>query len=147
MMTNNRISEEQVSQFFKEVKSELSGLSVPSIMGILRIMFSKLRAGYTPQQALEIINRTPGSLQLIFTSKWHYEVHDEIGHLDELVDRMYREDQHFGAGQFKSELDVLRIVTVLLSKVQSLFKLAGIRALSYNLTHELQQAIQEKNGN
>ncbi len=144
MMPKNRISEEQVSQFFHEVKNELAGLSVPSIMGIMRIMFSKLRASYTPQQALEIIDITPASFQLIFTAKWRYDVQEEIGHLDELVDRMYREDQDYGVGQFKSELDVLRIVTVVLSKLQSLFKLAGIRAFSYNLTHELQQAVQEK---
>jgi hypothetical protein len=80
----------------------------------------------------------------MFTSNWHYEALEEIGHLDELVDRMFREDQHYGVGLFKSELDVLRIVTVVLSKTQTLFKIAGIRAFSYNLTHELQQAIQEK---
>lgn len=145
MIAKNRISEEQVSQFIQEVKSELSGLSVARIMGIMRIMFSKLRASYTSQQALEIIDKTPVSFQLMFTSQWHYEVQEEIGHLDELVDRMFREDQHYGVGLFKSELEVLTIVTVVLSKIQSLFKLAGIQAFSYNLTHELQQAIQEKN--
>jgi uncharacterized protein (DUF2267 family) len=144
MMTNNRISEEQVSQFLQEVKTELSGLSVAKTMGIMRIMFSKLRASYTSQQAEEIIAKTPASFQLMFTSNWHYEVQEEIGHLDELVDRMFREDQHYGVGMFKSELDVLRIVTVVLSKIQVLFKLAGIRAFSYNLTHELQQAVQER---
>jgi uncharacterized protein (DUF2267 family) len=144
-MTNNRISEEQVSQFFQEIKNELSGLSVPGIMGIMRNMFSKLRAGYTAEQAMEIIDKTPASLHQIFTSRWHYEVQEEVGHLDELVERMYREDQLNGEGQFKSELDVLRIVTVVLSKIQSLFSLVGIRAFPYSLTHELQQAIQEKN--
>lgn len=145
MITKNNISEEQVSHFIQEVKSELSGLSVARILGIMRIMFSNLRASYTSQQALEIIACTPASFQKMFTSHWQYETQEEIGHLDELVDRMFREDQHNGAGLFKSETDVLRIVIVVLSKIQSLFKLAGIRAFSYNLTHELQQAIQERN--
>lgn len=144
MMTKNRISEEQVSQFLQDVKTELSGMSVARIMGIMRIMFSKLRASYTSQQAEEIIAKTPASFQLMFTSNWHYEAQEEIGHLDELVDRMFREDQHYGVGMFKSELDVLRIVTVVLSKIQVLFKLVGIRAFSHNLTHELQQAVQER---
>lgn len=144
MITKNRISEEQVAQFLQEVKTELSGMSVARLMGIMRIMFSKLRASYTSQQAEEIIAKTPASFQLMFTSHWHYEDQEEIGHLDELVDRMFHEDQHFGVGMFKSELDVLRIVTVVLSKIQALFKLAGVRAFSYNLTHELQQAVQGK---
>ncbi len=145
MTTMNQISEEQMSVFFQEVKNELSGLSVPGIMGIMRNMFSKLRAGYTTEQALEIIEKTPASLHPIFTSGWYYEVTEEVGHLDELVEKMFREDQLNGEGQFKSELDVLRIVTVVLTKIQSLFKLVGIRAFPYNLTHELQQAVQERN--
>jgi hypothetical protein len=57
---------------------------------------------------------------------------------------LYREDQKTGKGLFKSEVDALGSVTLVLRKIEILFKNVGLLAFNYTLAHELQQAVQEE---
>jgi hypothetical protein len=76
---------------------------------------------------------------------WRYgEERDKINHLDELADSSYLEDQQSGKKLFKSDIDALGSVIIILNRLQGLFKLAGMQALSDVLSSEVKQAAIEE---
>jgi len=86
----------------------------------------------------------PSLFQLVFISNWRYEDNRRnIIHLDELVESIYEEDQKNHKPLFKSEIEVLSGVIVVLNSLNKFFGLFGITAFPYLLLQELQQAVQE----
>lgn len=86
----------------------------------------------------------PSLFQLVFISNWRYEEQkQDIVHLDELVESIYEEDQKNYQPLFKSEIEVLSGVIVVLNSLNKFFGLFGITAFPYPLIQELQQAVQE----
>lgn len=138
------ISDNQAVLFFQQLKNDLDCSSYLKIAAIVRVIFSKLKGSYTGQQITEIIAKSPPLFHLVFKNT-EYEK-KEIGHLDELVDTLYLEDAQGGHGLFKSEIETLRTVTVVLRSIERLFKPVGIQAFNYTLGHELQQAVQGETG-
>src|SRR6188768_985402 len=144
-MASPQITHDQAVLFLDDLKRQLNFPSTQKTVSLLRTILSKLKGSYTVQQIRDIVARTPSILHLLLVS--HERPEDEpkeIGHLDELVDTLYEEDQTTGNGLFKTEIEALGLVTVVLRKIEKLFKQAGINAFNYALTHELQQAAQEE---
>jgi len=141
----SEISDEHAIQFFRELKAKLNFSSTRKTVALVRIVLAKLRASYTIQQMKEILSKTPSVFHLLLISQCRYEEDKkEIGHLDEIVESLYQDDKTTGKGLFKSELDALGSVTLVLRKIEKLFKSVGLLAFNYTLTHELQQAAQEE---
>lgn len=137
------ISDKDVVQFFQGLKNELRFESTRKIISLVQTILSKLRGSYTAQQIAEIIIKTPPMFHLVFLGQSHAEDEKKVIHLDELVDNLIQDE---GANNelFKSEIETLGIVIVVLQRVQRLFRYADINALNYTLSHELQQAVQEE---
>ena len=82
--------------------------------------------------------------QLLFVANWKYDDKQEpIMHLDELVDFVYQEDRKQKNSLFKSEIDTLNSVILVLSKLDKFFGILGLNVFRYSLTQELKQAVIE----
>lgn len=144
-MASPQITHDQAVLFLDDLKKQLNFTSTQKTVSLLRTVLRKLTGSYTVQQIREIVAKTPSILHLLIVHHGRPEdTPKEIGHLDELVDTLYEEDQTTGKGLFKTEIEALGIVTVVLRKIEQLFKQAGLYAFNYTLTHELQQAVQEE---
>ena len=60
--------------------------------------------------------------------------------LDQLVQELAQEDQQTGLGLFKSETETLRVVILVLNRIEIFFKQWGINPYPYTLELEIQQA-------
>jgi hypothetical protein len=144
-MASPQISHDQAVLFLDDLKRQLNFHSTQKTVSLLRTVLSKFKGSFTGQQIRDIVTKTPSILHVLLVNHGRPEDQPgEIGHLDELVDTLYEEDQTAGRGLFKTEIEALGLVTVVLRKIEKLFKQAGIYAFNYTLTHELQQAAQEE---
>ncbi|MBA4054605.1 MAG: hypothetical protein C0490_07830 [Marivirga sp.] len=138
------LSDDHVIQFLRELKSRLRYNSMRKVIALLRLIFSGIKKGLNAHQNALIESKTPRLLQLIFlTSCKGYET-GEIKHLDEFVDTLYDSSQKNGKVTFKSEIDALRIVSIVLISLEGLYNTVGIQILNYTLLRELDEIVQEE---
>lgn len=141
----SKLSDEHVVLFFRKLKSELNCTSTGKLIVHVRQVMSRIKGFYDVSQLNEIISKTPPLLHFVLVGNCRYtEDKKTINHLDELVDALYREDQQTGKGLFKSEVETLRIVIVVLRRLRDLFARVGIQAFPYVLSNELHQAVIEE---
>lgn len=133
--------EEQSVRFFKEVKRNLGARSTKKIVKLVRAVLSQLRRTLSHDQASLLIKSLPSLFQLLFVANWKYEEKPSaITHLDELVDRVYQEDQKSSDTLFTSEIDTMNSVILVLSKLDKFFGILGLDVFRYPLTQEIKQA-------
>lgn len=141
----NELSDDHVIHFLRELKSRLRYNSMRKVIAVLRLIFSGIRRGFNAQQNALIHSKTPRLLQLIFLNscKQGYGA-TEIKHLDEFVDNLFESSQRNGKIIFKSEIEALRIISVVLISLDSFYSAAGIQILNYTLTRELDEIVHEE---
>lgn len=137
------ISDEEAVRFFHLIKKDLNCTSTRKIVSLVRIVLSKIRSSYTPQQLTAIVSKTPTWFHLLMVGNWSSQNNKEIHHLDELVEEILLEDNFKESGLFKSEIDVLNSVISVLNRIQNLFKRAGLKALNTTLSSEVSYAVSE----
>lgn len=145
-MTTSALSsphDADVTLFFQELKGELRHFSADQIVSVVRIVLSHIRSYFTPQHVNQITTQTPVLFQFVFMGNWSYVPSKrQTIHLDELVQELLDEEHRFSRGLFKSEIETLRIVIVVLKRINLFLKKWGINPYPYTLTRELQQAAQ-----
>jgi len=134
--------DEQSVRFFKEVKSNLGLRSTRKIVRLVRAILSQLRSTLSPEQTNAMIKTLPSLFQLLFVANWRYDDKQQsIMHLDELVDHVYQEDRKQKSSLFKSEVDTLNSVILVITKLDKFFGILGLNVFRYSLTQELKQAV------
>jgi hypothetical protein len=142
-----KLSDEHVVLFFRKLKTELNCSSTGKTIAQVRRILSKIKGIYTVREVTEIFNQTPPLLHFLLIGNCRYEEDNKrVTHLDELVDTLYTEDQQQVGKKrlFKSEIEALGTVLIVLKRLQSLFKEAGMKVFPYVLSNELQQAVIEE---
>ena len=141
-----KLSDENVALFFRKLKSELNCSTMGKTIAQVRTILSKIKGNYTVQELTELINKTPPLLHFILIGNSRYENGKKpIVHLDELVDVLYQEDeQRIGNRLFRSEIEALGTVLIVLKRFQCLFKYTGMKIFPYILSNEIQQAVIEE---
>lgn len=143
---NHALSDEHVIMFFRKLKNELNCTSMRKTVAQVRSILTKIKGSYSKHELTELIDKTPPLLHLVLMGNSRYEEDKKpIVHLDELVDTLYNEDeQQVGNRLFRSEIEVLGTVLIVLKRFQSLFSYAGMKIFPYVLSNELQQAVTEE---
>jgi len=137
--------DEQSVRFFKEIKNNLGLHSSRKLVSVVRAVLSQLRKTLSHEQSSVVINTLPSLFQLLFVANWKYDDKQEpIMHLDELVDNIYQEDKKQKKSLFKSEIDTLNSVLLIISKLDKFFGILGLNVFRYSLTQELKQAVVEE---
>lgn len=136
--------DEQSVRFFKEIKSHLGLRSTRKIVKLVRAVLSQVRKTLSHEQSAMVIKTLPSLFQLLFVANWKYDDKQEtIMHLDELVDHVYQEDRKQKNSLFKSEIDTLNSVILVITKLDKFFGILGLNVFRYSLTQELKQAVVE----
>ena len=140
------LSDQHIVVFFKKLTSELNCSSTRKTIAQVRSILSKIKGSYSTREMNEIISKTPPLLHLVLVGNSRYQEDKKtIKHLDELVDTLYMEDlQQSGKKLFRSEIEALGTVLIILKRLQSLFKHAGMKVFPYVLSNEIQQAVIEE---
>jgi hypothetical protein len=139
-LPSQKLSNEHGILFFRNLKKKLNGTPTRKMISIVRIVLNKLRGSFSLQQLNDTLNNAPSFVQwLIGYNQQHEEIH--IKHLDELVELLITEDKQSGMRLFKSEIETLSIVILILRQIQILFEKVGISILPYTMERELQAAM------
>jgi hypothetical protein len=139
-LPSQKLSNEHGILFFRNLKKKLNGTPTRKMISIVRIVLNKLRGSFSLQQLNDTLNNAPFFVQwLIGYNQQHEEIH--IKHLDELVELLITEDKQSGTRLFKSEIETLSIVILILRQIQILFEKVGISILPYTMERELQSAM------
>ena len=143
---NLALSDEHVIMFFRKLKIELNCTSMRKTISQVRAILSKIKGSYSAREITELIDKTPPLLHFVLIGNSRYEQdHKPIVHLDELVDTLYNEDERQPRNRlFRSEIEALGTVLIVLKRFQSLFTYAGMKIFPYVLSNELQQAVTEE---
>jgi hypothetical protein len=137
------ISHEQAEHFIQGLKSKLVSFTTLQLVIAVRIIFSKVRSSFSVEHTHQLFTHAPSLFQYIFMGHWSsHDKNSHTLHLDEIVQELVDEDHREGRGIFKSEIEALGIVIIVLEEIGNFFKKFGIDPYPYTLTHELQQASQ-----
>ncbi len=142
--TPSERTDEDAILLFQELKSDLTNFSNVQIVTMVRTVLSKLRSCLPAQHLHDVMRQTPPLFQFMFIGRPTHNEERESLHLDELVQELVDEDKREGRGLFKSEIETLRLVILVLNRISFFFKHWGVNPYPYALTHELQQALQER---
>jgi len=141
-----KLSNKHVVSFFRKLKNELNCSSTRKTIDHVHKILTKVKGSYTTNEITEIINKTPPLLNFVLLSNCCSAGDKKpVTHLDELVDTLYTEDQQLpGKRLFRSEIEALGTVLIVLKRLQSLGLNAGVEVFPYVLSLELQQAVIEE---
>ena len=125
--------------FFHEMKRELGIQSTKKLASLIRKIFSGIRRTLTAQETDAFINSMPDLLRLLFVSGWRYEKESRIDHLDELVESIYYEDRLSLRPVFRSEIEALNAVVVVLRKLDKIWGVLNFNGFKFSLVQEIRQ--------
>ena len=139
--TRVEIPDDRTIFFIRELRKDLRTFSLVQIIAILKIVISKLRSCLPASIRDQNLTQAPDMFQFLFVGHWSRadRVRQTV-HLDELVQELVQMDQQTGLGLFKSEMETLQVVILILNRIQIFFKQWGINPYPYALALELQQA-------
>ncbi len=133
-------ADEQGILFFRILKKKLNGIPTRKMISIVRTVLEKTRGSFSFQQLNDTLNCAPSFIQwLVGYNQREKEL--QIKHLDELVELLMMEDERLGTRLFKSEIETLRIVILILKQIQTLCEKIGVRILPHTIERELQGAL------
>lgn len=139
------LTDDHAIQFLRELKNRLHYKSMRKVIAVLRLIFSGLKRGLNTHQFAAIQAKTPRLLQLIFLNRCSKEyTTQEIKHLDEFVETLCDSGQKNSKIIVKSEIDALRIVSIVLISIEGLYRTVGIKLLNYTLLRELDEIVHEE---
>jgi uncharacterized protein (DUF2267 family) len=139
------LQEQQSLRVFKEINRHLGIRSTHKLMMLVRAVLSNVRRTLSEDQAAIVIKKLPQTFRRFLIGNWRSgEKTVSIGHLDELVDKIYQEDKRSHQALFTSEVDTLNAVILILNKLDSFFGILQLNAFGYSLKQELKQAAIEE---
>lgn len=142
------LTDNHVIQFLRELKERLHYNSMRKVIATLRLIFPLLRQTFDPSLNALIIEKTPRLLHLIFFNSCSGNQPEPnptgFPQLDDVVGKLVEQDQATGKRMFRSEIDALRVVFIVLMSLEGLYNTAGIRLLHHNFVREIDNAVQEK---
>lgn len=139
-MQHALITDENAVLFFRQVKKDLGMDDTRKTVNLVSRILSHLRSGMNVQQLSQVINQLPGILQLLLADKWNANSEAKpVKHLDELVERVYEEDQAKGHSLLHSEVQTLNTIIVVLRRLDSFLNLFSFNILKYPLMEEVRQ--------
>jgi len=133
--------DEKAVLFFRRVKKDLGIPSTRKMVTLVGRVLSYLIKGLPVAQASVLINRLPGLFQMILLKDWRYNVIEQrsFDHIDELVDRMFEEDQKLPHSLFASEVETLNMVVTILSRLDKYLDFFSYKILNDACIEELRQ--------
>jgi hypothetical protein len=134
-------SDEQAAFFFQELKRELHLESTQSVVSLMRGVCAKVPWNYSEEGRGRVIAGTPPLFHLLIGDR-QIQRGNRIQHLDELADAMYQECKHRKIRLFKTEIDALRGVIIVLAGIQKFFDRIKLQPFGYTLRRELQRAME-----
>jgi len=126
-----------LNQIRKELFLEKPTDVVPFMASVLQA----LRQTLTLEHATQLMNKLPDFMKVVFASNWKKdEVRVQISHLDEFVGLVMARDQQEKKHLFKSEVQTLSIVILVLKKMYKLADIKNFDGLSPMFRQELSDA-------
>jgi hypothetical protein len=132
-------SDEQVALFFQGLKQELHLESIQGVVSLMRAVCAKVPWSFVNGGINRVMAGTPPLFNLLLKHS-HARQQDSIRHLDELADFIYQESNRRKSRLFKTEVEALRGVIIVLTCIQKAFERIGLQPFGYTLGRELQQA-------
>lgn len=130
--------------FIRGLRKDLQSFSLVQIIAILKLVLSKLRSCLPASIRNQNLTQAPDMFQFLFVGHWsRADRLRQTVHLDELVQELVQQDQQTGLGLFKSEIETLRVVILVLNRIQIFFEQWGINPYPHSLALELQQASEQ----
>jgi uncharacterized protein (DUF2267 family) len=127
--------------FLHQLKKDLLLENEQEAVPLLASVLQALRQTLTLENANLLLNELPDFLKLVFACNWpHQEEQVVVKHLDEFVNLVMERDQRDGKFLFKSELQTLSTVIVILNRLFRLVELDHFDGLTTAFKHELQDA-------
>jgi len=140
MNSREMLSDEQVVLYFRKLKSELNCSSTPRLITLVRQVLLKVK-DLNPG----IISKIPPLLHMVLAGGSSTNLADKRSqHLDRLAEMLYSEDRQMGVRFFKSELDALHVVLVILRRLQDMFEGVRMEIFPHVLSTEVKQAAMEE---
>jgi uncharacterized protein (DUF2267 family) len=136
--------ERDQKEILNKIKKELSLKSTGDVVPLLASVLHSLRQTLTLEHSTLFLNRLPEFLKIIFVSNWKQdERHVRIDHLDEFINLVMDRDRQTGKFLFKSEVQTLFIVILVLRMLYNLIDIKNFDGLSHMFRRELREAAME----
>jgi len=127
-----------------QIRKELSLQSPTDVVPFMASVLQALRQTLTLEHATELLNKLPDFMKVVFATNWKKdEPRIPITHLDEFVSLVMDRDAAEGKHLFKSEVQTLSIIILVLKKMYKLADIEHFEGLSPAFRQELNDASTE----
>lgn len=138
------VPDDKVAFFFLETQKELGLTSTKKLARLVTRIFSGIRRSLTTRETASFLQRMPSLLQLLFVSNWKYDEKEQrIEHLDELVESIYQDDRNSESPLFRSEIETLNAVIIILRKLDKMMGILNFEGFKFSLVQEIKQVALE----
>jgi len=134
-------ADELAVMFFRQVKKDLAIASTRQLVSLVGLVLSHLIRGMSIQKTSMLMNRLPHLFQMLLLKDWRHHRDDQAqyAHLDELVDRIFEEDQKLTNSLLASEVAAMNVVIVILRRLDQYVSLFSYKVLKDSWVEELRQ--------
>lgn len=133
--------EKEEQDVLNQIRKELSLERPTDVVPFMASVLQALRQTLTLEHATQLLNKLPDFMKVVFASNWKKdEEHVPVGHLDEFVCLVMERDQKEKKHLFKSEVQALSIVILVLKKMYKLADIENFNGLSPMFRQELNDA-------
>jgi uncharacterized protein (DUF2267 family) len=124
-------ADELAVMFFRQVKKDLAIPSTRQMVSLVGLVLSHLIRGMSIQKTSVLLNRLPNLFQMLLLKDWRYNNVDEVqcAHLDELVDRIFEEDQKLTNSLLASDVAAINAIIVILRRLDQYVSLFSYKVL------------------
>lgn len=127
-----------------QIRKELSLQSPTDVVPFMAAVLQALRQTLTLEHATELLNKLPDFMKVVFATNWKKdEQRVPTTHLDEFVCLVMERDAAEGKHLFKSEVQTLSIIILVLKKMYKLADIEHFEGLSAAFRQELNDASTE----
>lgn len=131
--------EDKTFLVFKEVSKELK-LSSQQVSRITGRLFSAISRSLSKNELAYWLDNLPELFKLLLVKDWKSECcPSTLEHLDHLVDTVYTEDQRTTDKVFRSEVEALEYVVVLLKKMEKVLGILRFPGFKFSFVREVKQ--------
>lgn len=126
--------------FLYQVKKELSLKSIHDAVKLVTCVFHCLRQTLTLQSSMNLLNKLPDFLKLVFVANWkQHEPQTKVKHLDEFVYLVMERCESTQNSLFKSEVQTLSVVILTLKKLHKITDIEKLDGLTDSFWRELNE--------
>lgn len=133
--------EKEEQDVLNQIKKELSLDSPTEVVPLMASVLQALRQTLTLDHATLLLNKLPDFMKVVFASNWKKnESRVRIDHLDEFVTLVMERDRQEKKHLFKSEVQTLSVIILVLKKMYNLVDLRNFDGISPMFRQELNDA-------